>query len=63
MANRVAGQENKPKVSLKMRAILLALQILLPFALYFFMQSGCAAGAYVVAGLIALSMAVLIWQK
>lgn len=46
--------------SLKVRFSLLALQIILPFLLYLFMQQDNMVGAYAAAGFIVLSMGVLV---
>jgi len=46
--------------SLKVRFSLLAVQIILPFLLYLFMQQDNMIGAYAAAGLIVLSMGVLV---
>ena len=63
MANQDAVKKERLGISLKIRAVLLGLQILLPFALYFFMQNGWLAGVYTSAGFIVASMVLLIWLK
>jgi uncharacterized membrane protein YfbV (UPF0208 family) len=54
-------QKKMEKSRLKARIFLLALQILLPFGLYFAMSMGGQAFAAVVAALLGLSMLGLVW--
>ncbi|MDY6867439.1 MAG: hypothetical protein SVT56_05980 [Chloroflexota bacterium] len=49
------------KSKLKARILLLALQVLLPFGLYFAMQMGSQPLAVIVAALLGMSMLGLVW--
>ena len=53
--------EKKNTLQPSLRNGLLAALIALPFGLYLSLNSGLAALAYVLAGLLALCMAVLVW--
>jgi len=57
MSGKAIFQENK----IYIRIILLAAQILLPFGLYLAMQEGNQLLAIVMAVLLGLDMAVLVW--
>jgi len=57
MSGKAIFQENKTYI----RIILLAAQILLPFGLYLAMQEGNQLFAIVMAVLLGLDMAVLVW--
>jgi len=57
MSGKAIFQENK----IYIRIILLAAQILLPFGLYLAMQEGNQLFAIVMAVLLGLDMAVLVW--
>ena len=57
MSGKAIFQENKTYI----RIILLAAQILLPFGLYLAMQEGNQLLAIVMAVLLGLDMAVLVW--
>ncbi len=58
---KVEKKQIKTNGTLRMRVILLFLQILLPFGLYIMLIWGLPLGAWVIAAVIVISMAVLVW--
>lgn len=57
----VPVKKDRKKQLFKLRVMLLILQILLPFGLYFALENGEPLGSAVIAVLFVLSMGVLIW--
>ncbi len=45
----------------RVRSILLIVQIIIPFGLYFALQQGLTGWAWLTAGVFTLSMAILVW--
>ena len=53
--------KQKNIASLKLRSVLLVLQMLLPFGLYFALEWQSLLGAWMIAGIFTLSMGLLVW--
>ena len=59
MSEKRANKSQSSK--LRLRAALMALQILLPFGLYIALQSGASLAGAILAGAFVLSMGVMVW--